>query len=70
VKNFNSVPNMCQKSLPEITSEFNIHVGHNSFRQTVQFNDTIENDFGHSRDIRSTRVRQKVGHFRKAVHDN
>ena len=36
------------KSLPEITSELNISVGHNGLRQTMQFNDAIEKDFGHS----------------------
>ena len=57
------------KGLPEISSELNILVGHNSLRQTVRFNDAIEKKFGHSRDVRSTGARQEVGHFRKAVHD-
>jgi len=55
------------KGLAEITSELNIHVGHNGLKQTVQFNDTIEKDFDYSTGVRSTRARQEVGHFRKMI---
>ena len=45
------------KGLPEIVSELNISIGHNSLRQTVQLNDDVEKDLGYSRGVRGARAK-------------